>query len=79
MTTETIEVNGCGDCPFHAFRGESERNYCSIESKYETDKPLFTTCPLLTKSITIKLKQNDTPTEKRTICNTQIQSAHTSY
>lgn len=60
MITETIEVTGCGDCPFHAFRGESERNYCSIESKYETDKPLFTTCPLLTKSITIKIKQHDT-------------------
>jgi hypothetical protein len=60
LPTEVVEVTGCGDCPFHSFRGESERNYCSIESKYETDKPLFTTCPLLTKSITIKLKQNDT-------------------
>ena len=60
LPNEVVEVTGCGDCPFHAFRGESERNYCSIESKYETDKPLFTTCPLLTKSITIKLKQHDT-------------------
>jgi hypothetical protein len=59
LPTEVVEVTGCGDCPFHAFRGESERNYCSIESKYETHKPLFTTCPLLTKSITIQLKQND--------------------
>jgi hypothetical protein len=59
LPTEVVEVTGCGDCKFHAFRGESERNYCSIESKYETDKPLFDTCPLLTKSITIKLKQNE--------------------
>jgi hypothetical protein len=54
--TEVVEVTGCGDCPLHAFRGESERNYCSFESKYETDNPLFTTCPLKQKSITIKLK-----------------------
>jgi hypothetical protein len=59
LPTEVVEVTGCDGCPFHAFRGESERNYCSIESKYETDKPLFTTCPLLTKSITIKLKQHE--------------------
>jgi hypothetical protein len=59
LTTEVVEVTGCEDCPFHAFRGESERNYCSFESKYETDNPLFTNCPLKQKSITIKLKQNE--------------------
>jgi hypothetical protein len=58
--TEVVEVTGCGDCPF---RIDSDIvDNCSHpnfkrNSKYDQR---FTTCPLLTKSITIKLKQNDT-------------------
>jgi hypothetical protein len=59
LPTEVVEVTGCGDCPF---RVDSDIvDNCSHpnfkrNSKYD---PPFTTCPLLIKSITIKLKQND--------------------
>ena len=60
LPTEVVEVTGCGDCPFMVdsdiVDNCSHPNF-KRNSKYDQR---FTTCPLLTKSITIKLKQNDT-------------------
>ena len=68
MTTETIEVKGCEDCPFKTTL-PLMTDWCSHPNHENKGYVIFDTCPLKTKSITIKLKQNDTQTkETRTIC-----------
>jgi len=60
LPTEVVEITGCVDCPF---RVDSDIvDNCSHpnfkrNSKYDQT---FNTCPLKTKSITIKLKKHDT-------------------
>ena len=65
LPPETIEVNWCDGCIFH--EGGLPFSHICRHPKYEQPtfaktsiKKLFTTCPLKTKSITIKLKTNDT-------------------
>lgn len=65
MTNETIEVTGCGDCKLSQWNHSRTGAYCVLQDTDEMNpKKLFTTCPLLTKSITIKLKNNDTQTKE---------------
>jgi len=58
LPTEVVEVTGCGDCFFR--REGTINDYCAHPS-YPNDRPYIDVnlCPLLTKSTTIKLKQND--------------------
>lgn len=61
LPTETIEVNGCGDCKLSQWGSSGNGAYCALQYTDEmTPNKLFINCPLKTKSITIKLKQNDT-------------------
>jgi hypothetical protein len=70
LPNEVVEVTGCKGCIFHENRFPFE-HICN-HPKYEQPtfaktsiKKLFITCPLKTKSITIKLKNNDTQTQTR--------------
>lgn len=59
LPTETIEVTGCDGCPMY-IRGDIA-DTC-LHPKYEWVNKYeypFTYCPLKTKSITIKLKNNE--------------------
>lgn len=63
IPTETIEVNGCGDCPLYTKLSQHDYQYCSYPDKQQSCQmhvDMFATCPLKKSSITIKLKQNDT-------------------
>jgi hypothetical protein len=59
LPNEVVEVTGCVDCFFR--REGTINDYCTHPS-YPNNRPYIEVnlCPLLTKSITIKLKQNDT-------------------
>ena len=60
MITETIEVTGCGDCKLSQWNNSRTGAYCALQETDEMNPTkLFTTCPLKTKSITIKLKNNE--------------------
>jgi hypothetical protein len=67
LPTEVVEVTGCADCPFSEVINSTDIVWCNVKGHKNEDENPFTTCPLLTKSITIKLKQNDT-----TIIHTNI-------
>lgn len=64
LPTEVVEVTGCDGCLcVSSYTGNDGYEYyhCSAQKNTErSESYLFETCPLLTKSLTIQLKQNDT-------------------
>lgn len=59
LPTEVVEVTGCVDCPFSEIINSTDIVWCNVKGHKNEDENPFTNCPLLTKSITIKIKQHD--------------------
>lgn len=61
LPTEVVEVTGCEGCILSTWNRYRTGVWCGLQYEDEmSPTKMFTTCPLKTKSITIKLKQNDT-------------------
>jgi hypothetical protein len=63
LSTETIEVTWCVMCHFADY-GQYGTDDVKCNLQKDVQSNVFTTCPLKTKSITIKLKNNDTQTKE---------------
>lgn len=57
--SEVVEVDGCGNCPFYNYI-QMTHVICRFDDRSAENRGLlFASCPLQTKSITIKLKDNE--------------------
>jgi len=59
LPIEIVEVTGCDGCPMYTKISQHDYQYCSYPDKQKSCQmhvDMFATCPLKTKSITIKNK-----------------------